>query len=307
MSSSRSLLFMLAAALAFGGAALGADYLLARGIAHSEALEAGRLARLAEGRDPEEIPIFGASKAEANYMPEALGPRFYNYGLASASQDVANYLIALELQKPSRQPIIIDLSQGAFENVGDPRNYLLLARRPGTRKLLERAGVWRWYYAVPGLRVYGSWDWYVKGLLTDRIALTKRVVRGYVHHLDEAPWRADQFASDVEKRLQNPLHWSIDLRQAKDLIGLAHRAPERQFVIVLSPLHRSFLAHATGEAEFRRQLTAMAKAVPNLRTIDMTRVEYPDPYFLNTGHLNQTGARAFSVDLRRELLRLEVI
>lgn len=307
MSSSRAFLVAVAAVLAFAGAALLADFVLARSIARSGALEAGRLIRLAEGRDPHEIPIFGASKAEANYMPEALGPRFYNYGLASASPDVANFLIGLELQKPSRAPIVVDLFQGTFAEVGDPRNYLLLGNRPGTRELLERAGVWRWYYAVPGLRFYGSWDWYVKGLLTDRIALTKRVERGYVHHLDEAPWNAARFARDVEKRLKMPLDWKLDQRQSEDFLALARRAPERNFIVVLSPLHRSFLAHGRGEGQFRRDLAALIAAAPNLRLIDMTRAPYPDPYFLNTGHLNERGARAFSTDLRRELIRLGVI
>lgn len=307
MISSRTLLVSLACMLALAGTAVLADGLLARSIARSEALEAGRLARLAEGRDPHEIPIFGASKAEANYMPKVLGPRFYNYGLASASQDVTNYLIGLELQKPSREPIIVDLAQGAFADVGDPRNYLLLGRRAETRELLERVDVWRWYYAVPGLRFYGSWDWYIKGLLTDRFALTKRVERGYVHHLDQAPWNAEQFARDVEKRLQNPLRWKIDRRQARDLLSLTGRAPDRDFIIVLSPLHRSFLIHARGEAGFRRQLAAITAAAPNLQVIDLTRKAYPDPYYLNTGHLNERGAEAFSTDLRRALIRLNVI
>ena len=108
-------------------------------------------------------------------------------------------------------------------------------------------------------------------------------------------------------RRSTAMRWSVDPRQYRKLMQLVGSAPHRKFVIVLSPLHRSCLVRATGEDEFRILLRQMATGAPNLRIIDMTRIDYPDRYFLNTTHLNQRGARRFSADLRQELLRLKVI
>lgn len=307
MNSSRLPWSLALAALGLVALALGGDFAMTRAIAQSESLAAGRLARLDDPRRSGEIPVFGASRAEANYVPSVLGPRFYNYGLASASPDVTNMLLAAELRRKSHQPVVIDLGQWAFRDVGDPRNYLLLADRPETRTMMRRGDIWQWYYAVPGLRYFGSWDWFVKGLLTDRIALTKRMDRGFVVHLDEAPWSAELFAKDVAKRRATAVRWGFDPRQQRRLMELVASAPQRRFVIVLSPLHSSGLVRASGQAEFRDLLGEMAEAAPNLTIIDMISMDYPDQYFLNTTHLNQRGARAFSADLRAELVRRKVI
>ena len=307
MSSSKIFWSLALATLGLTAIAWSADYALTRAISHSESLATGRLSRLDDPRKPDEIPIFGAYKAEANYVPSVLGPQFYNYGLGSASPDVTNMLLATALRHESNKPVVIDLGQWAFLDVGDSRNYLLLADRPETRIMMRRAGIWKWYYAIPGLRYFGSWDWYVKGLLTDRIALSKRMDRGFIVNLDEAPWSADVFARDVKRRLQTPLQWGLDPRQRRKLVEIVGTAPQRQFVLVLSPLHRSCFARASGEKKFRDVLRRMEESAPNLRIIDMSRSNYPDRYFLNTTHMNQRGARAFSADLRRELIRLKII
>lgn len=307
MNSSRLLWTLVLAALGLVALALAGDLAMTHAIARSESLAAGRLARLDDPAVSGEIPILGASRAGSNYRPALLGPRFYNYGLESASPDVTNMLLTTELRRKSNQPVVIDLGQWAFHDVGDPRNYLLLADRPETRALMRRGGIWKWYYAVPGLRYFGSWDWFAKGLLTDRIALTKRIERGFEVKLDEAPWSADLFARDVAKRRVTAMRWGIDARQRRRFMELVRSAPNRRFLLVMSPLHASCLERASGEEEFRQSLAAMERAAPNLQIIDLTRAAYPDQYFLNTTHLNQRGARAFSSDLRRELVRLKVI
>lgn len=298
---------MLAAALALAAIAIAADLSLERAVAYSEALPAGRLSRLEQHRDPDEIPIFGASKAGSNYVPSVLGPKFYNYGLPAASLDVVNVLLEMELAKPSRQPVIIDLNQFAFGETGDPRNYLLLTANPHVRQMMQRTHSWTWYYAVPGLRFFGAWDWFAKGLLTDRIALTKRLDRGYEIKLDEEPWSAPLFARQVAEREKGSFEWGINGRQKAELLALVRRAPQRRFVLVMSPLHRSFFVRATGEQAFREELAEMERQAPNLTVIDMSRVDYPDTLFLNTSHLNQQGARVFSAELRRQLIARGVI
>ena len=307
MSSFRWLFGTALAALFLAIAAYGADLLLTNAIRDSQSLAAGRIARLRDLRDPNEIPIFGSSKAEADNDPSVLGKDFYNYGLASTGLNVTNWLLETELRRPSRQPIVIDLVQWTVVEFGDVRNYLPLSQDEDVRDFLKRAGLWRWYYAVPGLRFFNSWDWYVKGLITDRIVLTKRYDRGFNVNLDEAPWNPAVFREKVAARLALNYPLGIDPVEKRRFLSLVRSAPDRQFVVVLAPLHKSFFAHNDGGIGLRKDLRDMRRGLPNLHIIDMTHANYPDQYFLDTAHLNQRGARAFSIQLRAELKRLKII
>ena len=55
------------------------------------------------------------------------------------------------------------------------------------------------------------------------------------------------------------------------------------------------------------ELRQLDRGLPNLHVIDMTHSDFPDQYFLDTAHLNQRGAKLFSVRLREELKRLRLI
>ena len=307
MSNSRWLFGTALAALFLAVAAFGADFLLTNAIRDSQALAAGRIARLRDVRDPNEIPIFGSSKAEADYVPSVLGKGFYNYGLASTGLNVTNWLLETELRRPSRQPIVIDLVQWTVVEFGDVRNYLPISQDKDVRDFLKRAGLWRWYYAVPGLRYFNSWDWYVKGLITDRIVLTKRYDRGFNVNLDEAPWSRADFQEKVAARLALNYGLGVDPLEKRRLLGLVRGAPNRQFVVVLAPLHKSFFAHNDGGISLREDLRDMRRGLPNLHIIDMTHANFPDRYFLDTAHLNQRGSRVFSMQLRDELRRLKIV
>ena len=307
MSNSRWIIGTALAALFLAVVAFGADFLLTNAIRDSQALAAGRIARLRYVQDPNEIPIFGSSKAEADYVPSVLGKGFYNYGLASTGLNVTNWLLETELRRPSRQPIIIDLVQWTVVEFGDVRNYLPVSQDKDVRDFLKGAGLWRWYYAVPGLRYFNSWDWYVKGLITDRIVLTKRYDRGFNVNLDEAPWSRADFQEKVAARLALNYGLGIDPLEKRRLLGLVRSAPNRQFVVVLAPLHKSFFAHNDGGIGLRKSLSEMRRGLPNLHVIDMTHANFPDQYFLDTAHLNQRGSRVFSMQLRDELRRLKIV
>lgn len=307
MSSSKWLFGTALAALFLALVAFGADVLLTNAIQHSQSLAAGRIARLRDSRDPNEIPIFGSSKAEADYVPSVLGEGFYNYGLASTGLNVTNWLLETELRRPSRQPIVIDLVQWTVVEFGDVRNYLPISQHKDVRDFLKRAGLGRWYYAVPGLRYFNSWDWYVKGLITDRIVLTKRYDRGFNDNLDEAPWSRADFQQKVAARLALNYGLGIDPLEKRRLLSLVRSAPDRQFVVALAPLHKSFFAHNDGGIALREDLREMRRGLPNLHIIDMTHADFPDRYFLDTAHLNQRGARVYSMKLRDELRRLGIV
>jgi hypothetical protein len=306
MPSSRALLRAFAWIAGFVAVALAADVAMTALILRSNSVEAGRVGRVIYKSAPREIPIFGASKVTADYRPDVLGPDFYNYGFASASPAVSNYLLGFETKKTSDSPIIVDIHQGRFADIGDPRNYLPFIGYDETRSLLEKAGQWRWYYAIPGLRYFGSYDWYVKGILTDYFQTTKIVSQGYVRELNALPWNQADFDANVQRRLTEPLRWQMDDEQMHRFMDLIKATPGRTFVIVLSPLHKSFYVGATGETAFREKMQAFL-ALPNVKLIDFSHVDYPDSYFVNTGHLNYTGAGAFSAQLRERLRQIGIV
>ena len=307
MSSSRALLRAVLATTLLAAAAVSADWGLTRLIARSPSLDAARIMRLASGAGRDDIPVLGASKVAADYLPDRLGPRFHAYGFASASQDVSNLLLDMALDHPSTQPVIIDFLQFALTDSGDDRNFLPLTGRADVRAVLKRSGKWRWYYGIPGLRYFGAWDTYVAGLVTDLHSETVRMVQGHAYNLRVAPRSEAAFQAAVAKRLRTRLEWHADAQQVRDLDALVARAGARKIVLVLSPLHRTFWANATGEAAYRRVLDSLQRRHRNLVVLDFTRAPYPDSLFADTAHLTPEGAERFSAELRTALVRAKVL
>ena len=297
---SSSLLAGLAAALAFGVLALAADAWTTRAIARSEWLQAAKVGRVIKGVDERDIPVFGASKAVADYIPAVLGPAVYNYGLAGTSHDVTNLLLTFETRERSRAPIIVDVHQGAVPEIGDVRDYIPFAHHPEVEAFLRAKGQWRWYYKVPGLRYFGSYDWYLRGLVADLTARPGSVVRGYLPPVGIAAWDGAGFDTKVERRLARPFAMGVPDAEWQALTRIVARTPHRRFVLVLSPLHRSYFANATGQDRFERQLAAMRR-FPHVTVLDFTHADYPDAYFRDTSHLNERGAAVFSRELRAAL------
>ncbi|MDB5579759.1 MAG: hypothetical protein JWR80_4935 [Bradyrhizobium sp.] len=299
MFSSRKALTWLGCIVAVVGVALLSDALFTRLILSSESVEAGRVGRIINGTGgADEIPIFGASKAEADYVPDVLGPGYYNYGFSAASPEVVNTLLTYELKVGHAKTIVIELFPGKFADIGDVRNYIPYARLPEIAQLIRSQDKWQWYYAVPGLRYFGSYDWYLKGILSDHLRATHEIRRGYSVEFNAIAWRRDLFEQDIQRRVaQPPLQFGILPDQARRFLELINSAPDRKFIIVISPLHKSYLHDAVGEPAFRQQLAVFAR-LPNVRIIDFMHAPYPDEYFRDTGHLNYRGAQIFSAELK---------
>ncbi len=194
----------------------------------------------------------------------------------------------------------MDMYQGNLTGIGDVRDYIPSARYPEVEKLLRDAGEWRWYYAVPGLRYFGSYDWYTKGILSDYAGGRGVVRRGYIPTVNAVPWMRAQF--DLAVRQRSRIHFKFGLieSQKKRLSDLINMAPNRLFVIVLSPLHKSFFVHSSGEDDFRRYLKELAFR-RNVKIVDFTHAQFPDEYFQDSAHLNTQGAIVFSRQLKSAL------
>ncbi|MDB5711457.1 MAG: hypothetical protein JWL96_3527 [Sphingomonas bacterium] len=309
MPNSRTLLVGGLFVAIFAMVALLVDTAFTRSIVHSQSLEPGRLARVVYGEDRDDYPIFGSSQGCANYIPTVLGDHYYNYCVKGASHSVVNMMLKYEIQNGSKSPIVVDMRQGTIAFIGDVRDLIPFARSPDMRSTIERNGVWRWYYDIPGLRYFGSYDWYLKGLLTEaakrhgmsQLAGSRGGDRGYTNDF-AAPWSASEFRQIAMRRLRFTEKFGLKQQDQAELIALIKSAPQRKFVLVLSPLNWSFLAHVANEAGLNRQI-AQWRALPNVTVVDWTRKRYPDEYFFDTGHLNRRGAGVFSQELRPVLDR----
>jgi uncharacterized protein (DUF2164 family) len=291
---------ILATVVAFYLGALLVDVAYTHMILRSTWLQAGRIGRIVTHADADEIPMFGASKIVADYIPDILGPHTYNYGLQGTSQAVTNLLLSFEIQKHSRQPIIIDMYQGRLSGIGDVRDYIPYARYPQVEQFLRDAGEWRWYYAVPGLRYFGSYDWYTKGIVSDYTSGRDAIRHGYHPPVSAiAPTRAG-FDAAVAARAREQLALGMASDQWNRMVQLIRKAPQRRFAIVLSPLHKSFFVHVTGQKQFQDRLATLA-AIPNVRVFDFSRAPYPDAYFEDSAHLDTQGAAVFSGELKQAL------
>ena len=55
-----------------------------------------------------EIAMFGSSTVYRGYLPDSLGPQFYNYGMYGSNFQKVSLLLMQELSKPKTTPIVLD-------------------------------------------------------------------------------------------------------------------------------------------------------------------------------------------------------
>jgi len=127
---------------------------------------------------PDEIPIFGSSRAEGGFIPDSLGPNFFNYGISATRYDVTLFFLEQECKKEKKDPYILlnlDL-EGLSYGIGDPSNYVPNAADAAVRNLIGRSN--RLYYQVPLLKYYGRFEIYTRNYMNNRMQLTKLSDKG---------------------------------------------------------------------------------------------------------------------------------
>ncbi len=281
------------AAVAFGLWAVSMDFVWTRfvinGITASETARLGHLIR----EHGSEIPIFGASRAYTDYVPEILGDDVYNYGMYGVSLDVLDAWLQIECKKTKHTPIVLDMNAPADRELGDPSKYPPFARLPEIRQLLDRTGRREWRYWVPGLRYFGYYDWYLQDYLSEHLSPKKKTVyddaiplppRGFDHILRD---------EDIKRRLQAGYGFRSLPDQDSLLFEVIKSTPRRTVIIVYAPLHSSCFANFKDPEGFARYLDKL-RSFPNVVLLNWSRMELPDDCFSDTLHLNAKGAQEFS-------------
>lgn len=290
MPVSRPVIRALALLILFVAIVLIGDAFTTRQLLRGDTSNAGRIGQVIDGNQADVIPIFGASQATCNFLPAVLGPQYRNYGLSGTSLEVTNLLLSFEERKVSAQPIVIDLHEGPYKEIGDVRDYIPFANKPQVEGFLRKQSLWQWRYRVPGIRYYGSFDLLAKSIL-------RNTAEGGCQAFGEDEWSRDNFDAIIHRQMNSPRFvFGIDdgdLLAFRQHIRTMH---DRFFFIVLSPFHESYLVGAKNEKKFRAQL-ALLQREPNVRIVDWMRAKMPDRYFRDPVHLDLEGAKVFSAAL----------
>ncbi len=143
----------------------------------------GKVKRLLDNQDPEEIPVFGSSLARSAFLPDSISPHCYNYGMGKALYDVSRLLIEIECSKDKNAPIILEFNQRTLQK--NPLSnikvstYVPLLDYPVIEKFMKESKgknskgddltVYSRHYVVPGIRFYGNFLEYTTSLVRSKV------------------------------------------------------------------------------------------------------------------------------------------
>ena len=280
-----------------------ADRVCTRGFLRSSLSDSARIEHLYLENDGE-IPIFGTSKVHGFCSPADMGLNAYNYGMDSASYEVTDVFLQIELAKPKTTPVIVELQHADTGLLGEKSKFIPFVFDPRFRQLLTRFDALEWRYFIPGIRYFGYYDWILKQDLEGRTRITT-IDRGFSQLVHPPPFDREELNRQVHARLQKTTGFFPNEDQSRRLITHITEHPQRLFILVVPPYHPSYYEHFQNEQEFE-QYEARLAAFTNVVVIDWGRMHYPDESFLDTLHLRLEGCKDFSKKLGdkiRQILR----
>lgn len=269
----------------------------------SQICGAYKVNRILRETHPDEIPIFGSSRAEGGYIPDSLGTDYFNYGLSGATYDVTLFFLEEECKKHKNRPwIILNLDlYGLKYQLGDVANYIPNAGNREVRALL--GDNYSPYFSIPVIKYYGRYETYFRDYVNNKVELTKFTDKGASVEKDVLP--QEEFNKMVEGRRKAKSIFRNDSTLEKKLVGLIQSHPEREFIFVIAPYHSSCYENFKG-GPAEQAFCDYLKSFKNVRLYDFGRMSLPDSMFLNTTHVNLEGAIAFDRVLRDTLTALGV-
>lgn len=271
-------------------------------ILKSQICGAYKVNRIISETHQNEIPILGSSRAEGGFIPDSLGPNYFNYGLSGSKYDVTLFFLEEECKKKKNTPwIILNLDlDGLSYGLGDVANYIPNSGYEPIRQLLGSG--YQSFFNIPLIRYYGRFEAYFRDYLNNRIQLTKFTNKGA--SIEKNVLTQEQFQLLVEQRRNAPTAFATDSALLQKLQHLLSSHPTRQFVFVVSPYHSSFFVKymPQGAEYFFSRLSQF----PNVHVLDFSRLPLSDDKFMNTSHLNLSGAIIFNHILRDSLYAMGV-
>jgi hypothetical protein len=291
------ILLPLILAISLAGAVF--DYLFTRQIImNSEITGAYKVNRIIKETHPDEIPIFGSSRAEGCFIPDSIGANYFNYGMSGSKYDVTLFFLEEECRKKKDTPYIIlnlDL-EGLSYGLGDMGNYIPNSSYAPVQLLTGEE--YKAVYRVPFIRYYGRFESYTRDYLNNRIQLTKIADKG--SSVEKNALTAKQFGEVVEQRRSTATTFKNDSALQQKLMNIIAQSPGRFFVFVISPYHSSYFEQYSNRQEAQAFLISL-RAMKNVKVFDFSKMPLSDSLFFNTSHLNYKGAVVFSRQVRDSL------
>ena len=263
---------------------------------------AHKINRLIANENPEEIPIFGSSKAYRDYFPDSLGVNFYNYGMDAASMEVVNLLLSFEVEKDKTTPIIIDFHPGMFShnpytNV-NLKYYIPLIEHDQVEQFLKDNEVYKSYHQIFGMRYYGYYYDYIIEYFSQHYQTRKLYAKGGSFEINITPRK--KLKKLLEKRLHAIPSFEHNKKLANKLEEMIQAHTERTFLFVESPFHGAVYSKLENYEGMDKYLQHLAK-YDNVEVLRFDGRKYEDDHFQDGGHMNLNGAKLFSSDLKNKL------
>ena len=262
-------------------------YLMRNAVGNS----AGKMARLWGNPCPEEVTVFGSSRALGHFVPSILGTNCFNYGENGMGVPEVLFLLETASRRRTDIPVIVNLDPWGFGGFAHPRFV-------GDYRLAPQSGRLAWKEKLWGVRFYGCLRQSFTMWLNERTATTKVIESGAV----------------IPRQSRTPEEWKVmnakqkPWRFARDDAGerrfeeqLKALAP-RQVYVVVGPCCSRFTELYPDADSLRNYLARLAQ-LTNVRILNLFETEaFTDLDFFDPLHLNYQGACKFSKMVRQVMV-----
>lgn len=278
------LLYALGLVLVVAAALLAFDALCVTLVKQSQGTSMYKMYRLFGNHPEDEIPIFGSSRALANYVPSVISPKAFCYGVDGGAMketffQVENYLKL----NPLGGPLVINLDPWGFPPAPYRADYTLSTISPEPK------------HAIVGFRMIGKLREIVAAFLNERLTGTKRIDHGAVlQRISRTQEEWKTINSAIPK-------WGFGITEEwRSRIDLLCKSSKRPIVWVVAPCTPEWKRVFTGCEDFKA-FAAELNAKTNSRVINLYDLDYDESFFMDPTHLNVKGAELFSSAFIKEM------
>ena len=264
-----------------------------------------KMYRLFKDPLPNEIPIIGSSRAEAGFVPSELSPRAFNYGLSGSGQWETLFHLKAICARDDASLVIVNLDPWGIQGKGGfTGRYALAYGAPSMVGYEDQTKV-AFLDRMPGTRFYGRFRSNIGECLNSVLAATKKIDNGAILQRlsrNEEEWKYIIGKCESRSFMVNEGTW-------REYQMVLRQHPNVAVVFVVSPVALPWWDRFGG-AEKMREFLKEASKLDNVKVIDMcsTNIEkYDLSYFMDLTHLNETGARKFTRELKQRLVEMGLL
>jgi hypothetical protein len=270
-------------------------------ILSSDICGAYKVNRIITETHQDEIPIFGSSRAEEEYLPDMFGSNYFNYGLNGTGANVLLFFLKEECKKRKNSPYLIvnfDLS-GFVKPLGDISNYIYNSNCPQVKKLLGNN--YKISFSIPFIKYYGQYESYLKYYLNNSVKYNTFTNKGAA--LEKAEMDPGRFSARITKHF--PTAFVQDTALESEFIRVMDENPQRFFVFVVAPYYQPYFKNLKNMPQAEKFLKYL-REMKNVRVFDFSKACYADSLFGDALHLNYNGAVIFSGELNDSIKKLSI-